>query len=72
MHQTLAKVPVPVAPKFDDGWQLLVRHTGGIEATRAAAMHHQALAQAALAPLPESDALSALNQMAEKAVDRQA
>jgi octaprenyl-diphosphate synthase len=50
----------------------IVRHTGGIEATRAAATHHQNLAQAALAPLPASDALNALNQMAEKAVDRQA
>ncbi len=50
----------------------IVRHTGGIEATRAAATRHQNLAQAALAPLPASDALSALNQMAEKAVDRQA
>jgi octaprenyl-diphosphate synthase len=50
----------------------IVRQTGGIEATREAATHHQALAQAALKPLPTSDALNALNQMAEKAVDRQA
>jgi geranylgeranyl pyrophosphate synthase len=50
----------------------IVRHTGGIEATREAAIHHQTLAQQALAPLPASDALTALHQMAEKAVDRQA
>ena len=50
----------------------IVRHTGGIDATRQAATHHQNLAQQALAPLPASDALTALYQMAEKAVDRQA
>ena len=50
----------------------IVRHTGGIAATREAAIHHQTLAQQALAPLPASDALTALHQMAEKAVDRQA
>jgi len=49
----------------------IVRHTGAIEATREAAIHHQTLAQQALAPLPASDALTALHQMAEKAVDRQ-
>jgi geranylgeranyl pyrophosphate synthase len=50
----------------------IVHHTGGIEATREAAIHHQILAQQSLTPLPASDALSALHQMAEKAVDRQA
>ena len=50
----------------------IVRQTGGIDATRDAAIHHQTLAQQALAPLPASDALTALYQMAEKAVDRQA
>ena len=49
----------------------IVRHTGAIEATREAAIHHQTLAQQALAALPASDALTALHQMAEKAVDRQ-
>ena len=50
----------------------IVRQTGGIDATREAAIHHQSLAQQSLASLPASDALTALYQMAEKAVDRQA
>jgi len=49
----------------------IVHKTGGIEATREAALNHQQQATAALAALTDSDALAALRLMAEKAVDRQ-
>jgi len=49
----------------------IVHKTGGIEATRDAALNHQQQAIAALAALTDSDALAALRLMAEKAVDRQ-
>jgi len=49
----------------------IVHKTGGIEATREAALNHQQQATAALAALTDSDSLAALRLMAEKAVDRQ-
>jgi len=49
----------------------IVKRTGGIEATRAAAVHHQQLATASLHALGTSEPLEALRQMANKAVDRQ-
>ena len=48
----------------------IVKSTGGIEATRAAAVHHQQLATASLDALGTSEPLEALRQMANKAVDR--
>ena len=49
----------------------IVKRTGGIEVTRAAAVHHQQLATASLHALGTSEPLEALRQMANKAVDRQ-
>ena len=49
----------------------IVKRTGGIEATHAAAVHHQQLATASLNALGTSEPLEALRQMANKAVDRQ-
>ncbi len=48
----------------------VVQRTGGLEATRDAAMKHQQQATAALAPLNPSSARDALQQMANQAVDR--
>jgi len=48
----------------------VVQRTGGLEATRDAAMKHQQQATAALGPLNTSPARDALHQMANQAVDR--
>ncbi|MDG2461650.1 MAG: polyprenyl synthetase family protein [Luminiphilus sp.] len=49
----------------------IVQRTGGVEATRDAALHHQYLAIASLDALNASEPVDALRMMANKAVDRQ-
>jgi geranylgeranyl pyrophosphate synthase len=49
----------------------IVQRTGGIEATREAALHHQNIAISALDVLERNEATAALSMMAHRAVDRQ-
>ena len=49
----------------------IVQRTGGIEATREAALHHQNIAISALDALDHNEATAALSMMADRAVDRQ-
>ena len=48
----------------------VVQRTGGIEATREAALEHQSQAMAALETLGQNEATVALSEMAGRAVDR--
>ena len=48
----------------------VVKRTGGIEATREAALEHQNQAMAALETLGQNEATVALSEMAGRAVDR--
>ena len=49
----------------------IVKRTGGIAVTQAAAEHHSALALKALADFPDSEALDGLKFMAKRAMNRQ-
>ena len=48
----------------------VVQRTGGIEATREAALEHQTQAMSALETLGQNEATVALSEMASRAVDR--
>jgi len=48
----------------------IVQRTGGIEATREAALEHQTQAMSALETLGQNEATVALSEMAGRAVDR--